>query len=95
MVEGRFIFQTSGYGSAEAERLIKLMRRLGGSVRGQPANDLLEGTQPRISLSACRCLVPKAARAVVFFIFEPGDVFRGIAEALQARFEYGRIGDLM
>jgi hypothetical protein len=30
-----FIFQTSGHGSTEAERLIKLMRRLGGSVWGQ------------------------------------------------------------
>jgi len=31
-----FIFQTSGHGSTEAERLIKLMCRLGGSVWGQP-----------------------------------------------------------
>jgi putative transposase len=28
VVEGRFIFQISGHGSAEAERFIKLMRRL-------------------------------------------------------------------
>jgi hypothetical protein len=28
VVEGRFIFQTSGHGSAEAERFIKLMRGL-------------------------------------------------------------------
>src|SRR5499427_5883643 len=28
VVEGRFIFQTSGHGSAEAERFIKLMRCL-------------------------------------------------------------------
>src|SRR6516162_5085657 len=28
VVEGRFIFQTSGHGSVEAERFIKLMRRL-------------------------------------------------------------------
>jgi putative transposase len=28
VVDGRFIFQTSGHGSAEAERFIKLMRRL-------------------------------------------------------------------
>jgi hypothetical protein len=28
VVEGRFIFQTSGPGSVEAERFIKLMRRL-------------------------------------------------------------------
>src|SRR6516225_7577639 len=28
VVEGRFIFQTSGHGSAEAERFVQLMRRL-------------------------------------------------------------------
>ena len=28
VVEGRFIFQVSGHGSVEAERFIKLMRRL-------------------------------------------------------------------
>jgi putative transposase len=29
VVEGRFIFQTTGHGSVEAERFLKLMRRLG------------------------------------------------------------------
>jgi MFS family permease len=42
-----------------------------------------------------RCLVLQAACALVLFIFEPSDVFRGIGEALQARFEDGGIGDLM
>ncbi|HZC59910.1 MAG TPA: hypothetical protein VE154_07935, partial [Chthoniobacterales bacterium] len=28
VVEGRFIFQTTGYGSVEAERFVQLMRRL-------------------------------------------------------------------
>ena len=28
VVDGRFIFQTTGHGSAEAERFLKLMRRL-------------------------------------------------------------------
>ena len=40
-------------------------------------------------------LVLQAARALVLFVFEPGDVFRGIGEALQAGFEDGGIGDLM
>ena len=46
-------------------------------------------------LRAFRWLVLKAARAVVLFIFEPRDIFRGIAEALHAGFEDGRIWDLM
>ena len=41
------------------------------------------------------CLVLQAASALVLFIFEPSDVFRGIGEALQACFEDSGIGDLM
>ena len=34
-------------------------------------------------------LVLQAAGALVLFVFEPSDVFRGIGKTLQAGFEYG------
>ena len=40
-------------------------------------------------LRVFRCLVLQAARAVIFFVFELGDVFCRIGKTLQAGFEYG------
>ena len=77
------------------------------SRRSVPALHLFEGLQTetvRLHFDASAILrrqklrvfslpVLQAARALVLFIFEPSDVFRGIGEALQAGFEDGGIGD--